>query len=338
LEERRTGRWRTLILILVNLLSLGSLVWTLRDAKLGELKDDLAAMDWSWVAIAVAADIAVYVWHGLRWGLLLHPVVPIPLARTVRAIYVGLFANEVLPFRAGELLRCYLLTRWTSLPFSVSIASALIERLFDGIWMYLCLLLALQMVMLPPPLRHLDDAAYLLGVLVLIGAVVLGVALFQRHMADPFLHGAPWKRRVAVLLDDLALMGHSRYLARAFVQSLPYLLLQVVPIWASFRGYGLDLSVSAAFVLMLFLRLGTAIPSAPGNLGLFQLLTKECLQHLFQVPADEAARFSLVLWGIVTLPLLTAGFVALAVTGARIGELRKAAAAEALKQESRVRS
>jgi uncharacterized protein (TIRG00374 family) len=292
-------------------------------------------MEWSWIVLAVVADIAVYCWHGLRWSLLLHPVVKVSIARTIRAIYVGLFANEVLPFRVGEVLRCYLLTRWTALPFSVSLASALIERLFDGIWMYVCLLAALQLVMVPRQLRYLDEAAYFLGIVLLIGTVVLGIALFQRHMARPFLTGARWKLRIAILLDDLALMGHSRYLARAFLQSLPYLLLQVVPIWASFRGYGLDLPISAAFVVMVFVRLGTSIPSAPGNLGLFQFLTKECLQHVFQVPGPEAARFSLVLWGIVTLPLLIAGSMALIVTGAKLGELQRAAATEAKKQESR---
>ena len=68
-------------------------------------------------------------------------------------------------------------------------------------------------------------------------------------------------------MDDLGLIGHSRYLAVAFVQSLPYLLLQVIPIWATFRAYGFDLSIGVAFALMVMLRLGSAVPQAPGNLG-----------------------------------------------------------------------
>ncbi|HEX5431613.1 MAG TPA: lysylphosphatidylglycerol synthase transmembrane domain-containing protein, partial [Bryobacteraceae bacterium] len=125
-------------------MSIGALIWTLRDARLGELKEDLVQMDWKWVAVAVAGDIAVYLWHGLRWSLLLRPLVRAGYWRTVRAIYVGLFANEVLPFRAGEVLRCYLLSRWTELPFSVSLSSAVIERVFDGIWLCACLFLALR--------------------------------------------------------------------------------------------------------------------------------------------------------------------------------------------------
>jgi hypothetical protein len=76
---------------------------------------------------------------------------------------------------------------------------------------------------------------------------------------------------------------------------------------------------------MVILRLGSAVPQAPGNLGLFQFLARECLEKIFNVVPDEAARFSLVLWGLVTLPLLASGAISLAVTGLKFGDLRQAA-------------
>ena len=100
-----------------------------------------------------------------------------------------------------------------------------------------------------------------------------------------------------MLVTDLGLIGHSRYLYFAFLQSLPYLLLQTIPVWASFKGYGFDLGLAEAFALMLFLRLGSAVPQAPGNVGLVMLITKEVLEHVYNVVPDGAARFSLVLWG-----------------------------------------
>ena len=139
----------------------------------------------------------------------------------------------------------------------------------------------------------------------------------------------PGNASLRVLIDDLSLIGHSRYLYIAFFQSLPYLLLQVIPIYAAFKGYGFDdLTLKDAFALMVILRVGTMIPAAPGNLGVFQVMTFESLIKIFNVVPREAHRFSLVLWGIVTLPLLIAGLVALGITGAKIGELRRAASAE----------
>lgn len=327
--ERQSRGTHRLVLVVTNLVALGCLIWTLRDAHLGELKDDLATMNWGWVAVAVIADVAVYFWHGWRWSLLLRPVVRARYLDAVRSIYVGLFANEILPFRAGELLRCYLLGRLARLPISVAVASALIERVFDGIWLCGCLTLTLSIVPIPRQLHYLVDGAYVLSFTVLAGAVVVGVALFQRHHdRAAAVPQEGWRHTLAVLMDDLGIIGHSRYLLVAFLQSLPYLLLQVIPIWATFRGYGFDLSIGAAFALMVLLRLGSAVPQAPGNLGLFQFLTKECLEHIFNVVPDEAARFSLVLWGVVTLPLLVGGFIAADFTGAHIGDLREAAKQE----------
>ena len=317
------------MLVVTNIISIGCLIWSLRDVRLGALLDDLKAMNWWWVALAVVADISVYCWHAWRWSLLLHPIEPVSFWRTLRAIYVGIFANEVLPFKVGEILRCYLISRWTALPFSVSLSSALIERLFDGIWLCLCLMVTLRIVRQPGHMRLLVGSEYVLAILVLSGVALLAIAMFRRHHAHALLEGGTWKRHLRVLIDDLSLIGHSKYLYLAFLQSLPYLLFQVIPIYASFRGYGFDdLALADAFALMVILRLGSVVPQAPGNLGLFQFLASESLIKIFNVVPDQAHRFSQVLWGIVTLPLLIGGVVALSVTGARIGELRRAAHAE----------
>lgn len=325
------------LLVLINLLSLGCLVWTLRDAKLGELRDDLATMDWKWVAVAVVTGIAVYLLQGLRWSLLLHPVEPVGFWRSTRAIFIGLFCNEVLPGHAGEVLRCYLVANWTALPFSVSLSSALIERVFDGIWLSLALLLTLSYVQLPHQLRFLTDGSWMLAVIVIGGAALLGFAMFRRipsagkPVVPPIASLKPkgWRGHLSVLLQDLRLIGHSRYLYLSLLISLPHMLMGVIPIWASFKGYGFDLGWPEAFALMVFLRLGGIVPQAPGNLGLFQFLTREVLERVFNVVPDEAARFSLVLWGIVTLPLMVSGFIALWIEEADIIELKRAAQQEA---------
>jgi len=325
------GTQARVLLVLINLVSLGCLVWTLRDAKLGELRDDLATMDWKWVALAVGANICVYLLQGYRWALMLRPVEPVGFWRSSRAIFIGLFANEVFPGHVGEVLRCYLLAKWTRIPLSVSLSSALIERVFDGIWLSLCLLLTLRFIHLPRHLRYLTDGAWVLGVVVLAGAALLAFAMFRPRRAHrPVVPPRPgWRGHLVVLFQDLGLIGHSKYLYWSLLVSLPYLLLQTIPIWASFKGYGFDLGLAEAFALMVILRLGGIVPQAPGNLGLFQLLTKEVLDRVFNVVPDESGRFSVVLWGIVTLPLVVAGIIALWIEEADLIQIKRAAEQEA---------
>jgi len=316
--------------VLVNVVSIGSLIWTLRDAHLGDFKDDLAEMDWKWILLAVAVTLLIFVGYGVRWALVLRPVQRAGYWQSIRALYVGLFANEILPFRAGELVRCYLITRWTKLPLSVSITSAVIERIFDGLWLCFGLFVTLRLVPFPRHFRYLIDGAWTLGIVLVVGVIVLGVLMFL-HWAK--LRDAPaatgWRKHLGTLINDLAMIGHSRYLYYAFFVSAILLVAQVIPVWAAFQFYGFDLSLRQAFALMVTVRLTSALPQAPGNIGLFQLLTKEVLIRIFFVASGDAARFSVVLWGIMTLPLLLGGFVALWIEEADLVSLKRAAEDEA---------
>lgn len=316
------GQVRSRIFFVVtNTISLLCLAWTLHGANLGQLRHEIAHLDWRWVALGAFFDVMVYVMQAWRWLLVLKPVTDAPLWNTVRAIYVGLFANEVLPLRAGEIIRCYLLSRWSDLPVSVGLASALIERIFDGVWLVICLFVTMRFVHLP---RQFVVGGYFLAALLVICGVLVGVAMFWKQQTLDYILGAKWLSWVHVLIEDLHLIGHSRYLYYAAAVSLPYILIQVLPIYALVRSYQPlgKVTFLAAFALMVLLRLGAVVPQAPGNVGTFNGITVLGLL-LFGVARPVAKRFSIILWAAITIPLLIAGFIAVAITGVKMGELRK---------------
>ena len=308
-------------MLLAFVLSAGSLIYVLNDFEPDKLWGEIRAMHWGWVCAAVLFDILVYFLQGWRWSLLLRPVAQVPYARSISAIYVGLFANEVLPLRTGELIRCYLQGRWSGLPFTVTLSSALIERIFDGVWLCVCLLVTTHFVALPE--LYITLGKVLAG-LVLIGGALLVSAMFAKNKTHQALHKHPGLGKVTVLLDDLYIIGHSPYLYLSAAASLPYLLLQVLPIYALAQGYGIDITVGQGFALMVILRLVAVVPQAPGNLGTFQAAAVFGLV-LFGVDSSLAKRFSFVMWAVITLPLLIVGFIALAITGLSLGDIRKQA-------------
>lgn len=318
-------RTRALV-ILANLGSLVCLWWALSDSEISKLREEMRSIDWRWVCAGAAADILVYVVQGWRWRILLSPISTVRMAQTVRAIYVGLFANEILPFRTGEVIRCYLLNRWTTLPFPVVLSSALVERLFDGVWLILFFMVTLQFTPLP---GFVDELAWGLTLVVLFLVGVLVTVLVARRWAERIVARSPSLVR---MIDDLHVMGKSKSFYLAFLASLPYLMLQVVPVYTLMRGFGLELPngsvLGAAAVVTVVLRLGTVVPSAPGNLGTFQLLAAQALT-MFIADQALAKRFSFLLWGLVTLPLLLGGFVAMALTGLKLRELQRQAQAKA---------
>lgn len=312
------------LLVLTNLVSIACLVWVLRDSDIANLGGEIREMKWGWVAFAAAADIFVYVIQGWRWSILLAPVSKIPVARSIRAIYVGLFANEVLPLRTGELIRCYLQSRWGNLPISVTLSSAVIERIFDGVWLVVYLGLVIQFIEVP---KVVQNGGYALMLIVFILAAVMGWVMFYKQHAKEAVSSSRWAKHLHVLMEDLHAIGNSRSFYFAWLASLPHLISMTLPIYGVARAFGIEMGLLDAAVINVIVRVGTIIPSAPGNLGAYQFLVVLGMTFLGFEPG-LAKRFSIVLWGIVTLPLLIAGFVALSVTGFKIRELQTQAQSE----------
>src|SRR5437016_8828415 len=141
-------------------LSAASLIWVFRGFNLQQTLADFATLDWRYVSIAVIFDLSVYLAHAWRWNILLRPVGRPSFWRSVQAIYIGLYANEILPLRTGELIRCYLMAHWNDMPISLSLSSAAIERVLDGVWLVIAMLITTQLVALP---KYLVDGTVFLG-------------------------------------------------------------------------------------------------------------------------------------------------------------------------------
>jgi uncharacterized protein (TIRG00374 family) len=303
------------------LLAAAGLIWVLRDFQPGQLRELIANIDWRWIAPAVVCDVMSYICQGARWRLLLKPLGDLTTLRATQAIYVGLFASEILPMRLGELVRAYLASRWTAAEFVAVIPSIVVERLFDGVW--LAAGIGLTAVFAPLP-KELIRAADALGVGVIIAAGALCYFVLRPPNAKRFGDGP--LRSVSSLLEKLSggLQGMAR--TREFYLSLAgsslLLAFQAMAFWLVMLGCGLKLSFWIGVAVFLIVRLGTAIPGAPANLGSYQFFTVFGLT-LFGVDKGAATGFSLVVFALLTLPLLVLGFVAMSASGTSLLKIRR---------------
>ena len=295
------------------------LLWVLRGYPIGDLIPAIRSLDWKWVVLAVAADLSVYLSHGWRWNTLLNPVVRLRFWRTVQAIYIGLFANEVLPLRTGELIRCYLLAHWNDFRLSLSFASAAVERLIDGFLMLATFLITAAFVKGIP--KDLLILVQFLGVLLFLGAGVLVWVVFHKQHVHVIVAESRWASTLRHIVEGLHLMGNPRTMGWSTLISLIYLFLQVLTVYALMKAYGLDLSFWVAGGVLAIVRFATVVPNAPGNLGLFQVACVLAL-GLFDVEKNDAKTFSFVMFFATVLPLLIGGAIAVALTGLKIEEIR----------------
>jgi uncharacterized membrane protein YbhN (UPF0104 family) len=131
--------------------------------------------------------------------------------------------------------------------------------------------------------------------------------LVSRRLSAKFLAVIP--SIVVERLSDGVWLAIGIGLTASFALSLIFILLQALAYWLIMLGYGLRLSFWIGVAVFLIVHLGTAIPNAPANVGSYQFFTVLGLT-LFGVDKTRAAGFSLVVFALLTLPLLVIGFIA----------------------------
>jgi glycosyltransferase 2 family protein len=318
---------RVLTGVAAYLVAAAALVWVFHDAQWAKMAKDMAALNWRWVAFGVLFDVLSYVSQGFRWRLLLKPLGRIGTLRTTQAVYAGLFINEILPMRIGEIARGYLVSRWMARPFTSVLPSMAMERLFEGIWLAAGIGVTAVFVPLPRDLARAGDV-FGLVILALTGGVLF---IMLRNKSDRPAEGDPQTgrdgvgRRLKALLGSLEgglrSIGLSRSSLAAFFVSLLLFVCQAFSFWFIMKAYGLAPSFWVGAAVFLIIHFGTALPNAPANIGTYQLFCVLGLT-LFGVDKTAAAGFSIVVFVVLTLPLWALGFFALGQSGMTLAAVK----------------
>jgi glycosyltransferase 2 family protein len=306
------------------------LVWVFHDVHPRELLATMSIANWWFVALAIIIDILTYVLQGIRWKLLLAPVGRLSTLRATQGIYAGLFTNELVPLRFGELVRAFLVSRWLSLRFTEVLPSMVIERFLDALWLAVGIGLAAIFVPLP---KDLVEVGYALGGILFLATFLFLWMVFRETKKPECIEHDSSRRALRGLLSfglqlacGLRDIGISYRLFLAALLSAGMLASQALALWFMMLACRIDLSLGAAAIVLLIVRLGTAIPNAPANVGSFQFFTVVGLR-LFGEDKTVSAGFSMVYFLALTVPLWTLGLLAISRTGMNLSTIRFEAAA-----------
>lgn len=308
---------------LAYLLALAGLLWVVHDIHPEKALHDLRGIRWGWVVLGIVLDLLSFVVQGVRWRQLLSSFAPVRLEQTVRAIYAGLFANQILPLRSGELLRAFLVSRDTRIGFTQVLTTIGVERLMDGVVLATALGVVSFYVTLP---GEFERAANIFGAVILSFALlfITGVIYLNRYPVLP--EGAhPLRRRIrrkfAPFLEGVRVTGTAAGFCGAAAISPFIPTLQILALWAMSRGYGIGLGIWPMAAVLLIINFGVALPNAPANVGSYQFFCVLGLT-LLGVQKTRAAGFSIVVYLLLTIPFLFFGFLALARSGLSVAAMR----------------
>lgn len=289
--------------------------WFLRGLSLDQVWRDLVQANY-WYLIPGVAVYFLAVWaRTWRWQYLLRPMASLSLRRLFPIVVIGYMGNNVYPARAGEVIRSYVLLRNANVPVSASLATVLVERVFDGLVMLLFVFVAVPFVDLPGWLNFTVIAATLafavaFGVLV---AVALWPQVFLRFYGciEALLVPARWRSRARGILElfctGLSALRHPRHLAMILFTSILIWLTETTKYWVLMHGFSFHVPFIVLMLMTAVVNLATTIPSAPGYVGTFDAPGIKTLAA-FGVPESVAAGYTLVLHAALLLPITLLGF------------------------------
>lgn len=322
--------WRLWLGVGVSGIFLLFLIWTI---DLEDMATALAGANYLYIVPAVVIYFIGIYFRAFRWRYILSPLRKISVMRLYPVVVIGYAANNVLPARAGEFVRAYYMAQREQFSGSTALATIGVERIYDGLTLFLLSVLAALLLLLAGVFGELgqvyQNAAFIL-------AGVAGLGLLAALSVITFIAVNPG---TAIVIDRISRRLPNRFgprlkdLALNFVEGLSILssprqhgimMLLSLPVWAGeilvymtvAYSFGINDYFTSlwAFALAIVLvtatsNLSTAFPVSIGGIGPFELIAQQTLA-VMGVDWAVAASYALVVHLVALwLPVNVAGFV-----------------------------
>jgi uncharacterized protein (TIRG00374 family) len=268
-----------------------------------------------------AVLVAQIVVRAMRWSVVLTEgsVARPPVGRLVPILLVGYLGNAVLPARLGDAGRALLLVRREGQAPGNALGSVLLERVIDLTTLGVMGAAAAIVV------GRMQAVAVAAGTAVVIGAIVLALAQtsLPRRLLGAMGRFRHWLvvqtlAHVERLLHQFSARGRRAIFVIAFGFTVVVWVLETMTYSLAGRAVGLAILPTEALLIAAAAVFSTAIPSAPGYVGTFELAASGAARAL-GVDPESALAMAVFVHAVTVIPLAIAGAACLAWFGLGAG-------------------
>jgi len=309
--KRSRSRWYLLFSILISVIFL---YFAIRGVSWNEFIKQLLNCRVEYLIPAIAITLVNYLVRSQRWGILVQRNQRVSASTLFWACGVGYLGNNFLPFRSGEVIRSIALGQNTGISKVYVFATAVTERVIDAIFLILLGLLLIPTIRKAP--GWLPPAMWGLGTLSFVAIVILLMAPRLESMIISILNRIPlpvnWRPRIINMLKQF-LQGAASFqnperAALFLLMTCGIWLLDGIAMTFSSKAFSMDLHLNQSLLLLVGLGLSSAIPSAPGYVGVYQFVTVTILA-IYGYPQSQALAFILVAQAVGMLLTLIWGLL-----------------------------
>jgi uncharacterized protein (TIRG00374 family) len=320
----------------VTLLTIGLLVWFLKNANLADVWGHVRRARADLLVLSFVFVLATYWARTIRWQYLLAPIGRTHFRNVFRTTVLGFAALALLPARVGDVLRPYLLARQEGLATSATLATVVMERVLD-----LIAVLALLAIYvwgfsgtgaLPPQFfRPVEVSATIAAIVAVVLLVLMWILATHPErigrmagMTARVLPGRVSQRigeMVGVFSSGFAAAREPRAMVMAIIWSFAVWLAIAAEAWAVTIAFGIAMPFEGTFLLQALLVIGVAVPT-PGGVGSYHAAYRWGVTNFFGAQNDQAVAGAIVTHAISFVPVVLLGLMYMAQDGLSVGRLK----------------
>ena len=292
--SRKKSIAKSALKIIITLgISAACLYFAARKIDIQKILIDLKSLQVGYVALAAAVSATALSIRAFRWHQVVRREKQFPFSTTFWATAIGYLANNILPARAGEVIRSVILGLGSGIRKSLVLATALTERIIDAGVLLLMALVMLQFTdKFPASIR--DSWSLLLPVV-----IIVLLAVFLSPFIEGFLHKIPsvlpanagirekLRALISGMLDGVRVFHNIRLLMVFLFASVLIWFIDASVFMLLALSLGSDLTVPQAIIFAAAIGFASSIPSTPGFVGVFQAVAV-LLLPIFGIAADRA--------------------------------------------------
>lgn len=292
--------------------------YAFKNVSIEELINALSSVKYIYLLPSVFLVSLAFLFRAIRWRYLIGSIKEVKTINLFSPLMVGFMAN-ILPARAGEFIRAYLLGKKENVSFSASFATVFVERLLD--MLMILIMLAGVLLFSADAFSNGDGESNhrLMGYMIkfgwisFIGSMVIflfSVLLQYRNdwamkiveiCTKPLPH--KWKEKIIGMVhsftDGLKILKDKRGFLASLLLSFLVWTASVISYYPLYLAFGIESElpiITSIVILSLSICIFITLFPAPAFLGSFQAACVIALHDMFGISKAVAASFGIIAW------------------------------------------
>ncbi|PIE33900.1 hypothetical protein CSA56_09430 [candidate division KSB3 bacterium] len=309
-------------------ISLICLYLVFHSIEIDKVLDTMSSVNYLYLGLAIILQLSTIWLRAERWKYLLAPIKKLTFRHLLPATMIGFMANNILPARAGEFIRAYVIGKKERISSTASFATIIIERVCDMITMLGFLFVIIFLVKFPAQtigtqnslisLERLQIVGglsavfifFLLAFLVLLKEFPQQTTRFVTFLLQPIPQ--KFSHKILEIIESfrmgLQVLQTGSHLFFLIFWSLSVWLTAMLSAWAIVWAFKLDLSFIAAIFMTVITAFSAAIPSSPGYVGPFHAaVSASVLFFLPELGKSHAAGIAIIYHLVCVVPITIFG-------------------------------